>query len=162
MRYSDGYKENTYLTWKGEKYRVTPEFESLSFYDERDGDVSLYCISLTDDWHKEERYPCWDAFCGIDGPLSESLVEQWICDYESQSGGLEYGDGRFEHYGWNSHINENYEEFTPALISFEKIINDKDVLDKPYAEYVKNDFMRLLNNEFDYMIDELSKSGYIK
>lgn len=162
MQYSDGYKENTYLTWKGEKYRVTPEFESLSFYDERDGDVSLYCISLTDDWHKEERYPCWDAFCGIDGPLSESLVEQWICDYESQSGGLEYGDGRFEHYGWNSHINENYEEFTPALISFEKIINDKDVLDKPYAEYVKNDFMRLLNNEFDYMIDELSKSGYIK
>ena len=162
MRYSDGYKENTYLTWTGEKYRVTPEFESLSFYDERDGDVSLYCISLTDDWHKEERYPCWDAFCGIDGPLSESLVEQWICDYESQSGGLEYGDGRFEHYGWNSHINENYEEFTPALISFEKIINDKDVLDKPYAEYVKNDFMRLLNNEFDYMIDELSKSGYIK
>ena len=102
MQYSDGYKENTYLTWKGEKYRVTPEFESLSFYDERDGDVSLYCISLTDDWHKEERYPCWDAFCGIDGPLSESLVEQWICDYESQSGGLEYGDGRFEHYGWNS------------------------------------------------------------
>lgn len=62
MRYSDGYKENTYLTWKGEKYRVTPEFESLSFYDERDGDVSLYCISLTDDWHKEELYPCWDAF----------------------------------------------------------------------------------------------------
>ena len=67
MQYSDGYKENTYLTWKGEKDRVTPEFESLSFYDERDGDVSLYCISLTDDWHKEERYPCWDAFCGIDG-----------------------------------------------------------------------------------------------
>ena len=88
MQYSDGYKENTYLTWKGEKYRVTPEFESLSFYDERDGDVSLYCISLTDDWHKEERYPCWDAFCGIDGPLSESLVEQWICDYESQSAAL--------------------------------------------------------------------------
>lgn len=35
MRYSDGYKENTYLTWEGEKYRVTPELESLSFYDER-------------------------------------------------------------------------------------------------------------------------------
>lgn len=32
MQYSDGYKENTYLTWKGEKYRVTSEFESLSFY----------------------------------------------------------------------------------------------------------------------------------
>ena len=28
MRYSDGYKENTYLTWEGEKYRVTPEFEN--------------------------------------------------------------------------------------------------------------------------------------
>ena len=123
MQYSDGYKENTYLTWKGEKYRVTPEFESLSFYDERDGDVSLYCISLTDDWHKEERYPCWDAFCGIDGPLSESLVEQWICDYESQSGGLEYGDGRFEHYGWNSQdisvldiLIERLDEFTATML----------------------------------------------
>ncbi len=41
MQYSDGYKENTYLTWKGEKYRVTPEFESLSFYDERDGDIVM-------------------------------------------------------------------------------------------------------------------------
>ena len=123
MQYSDGYKENTYLTWKGEKYRVTPEFESLSFYDERDGDVSLYCISLTDDWHKEELYPCWDAFCGIDGPLSESLVEQWICDYESQSGGLEYGDGRFEHYGWNSQdisvldiLIERLNEFTATML----------------------------------------------
>ena len=159
MQYSDGYKENTYLTWKGEKYRVTPEFESLSFYDERDGDVSLYCISLTDDWHKEERYPCWDTFCGIDGPLSEILVEQWICDYESQSGGLEYGDGRFEHYGWNSQDNANYENFILALIRFEESLDDKEVLDKSYAEYMKNDFIRLLNNEFDYMIDELRKSG---
>ena len=123
MQYSDGYKENTYLTWKGEKYRVTPEFESLSFYDERDGDVSLYCISLTDDWHKEERYSCWDAFCGIDGPLSESLVEQWVCDYERQSGGLEYGDGRFEHYGWNSQdisvldiLIERLDEFTATML----------------------------------------------
>ena len=31
MQYSDGYKENTYLTWKGEKYRVTPEFEACPF-----------------------------------------------------------------------------------------------------------------------------------
>ena len=30
------------------------------------------------------------------------LYTKGICDYESQSGGLEYGDGRFEHYGWNS------------------------------------------------------------
>ena len=85
--------------------------------------MSLYCISLTDDWHKEESYPCWDAFCGIDGPLSESLVEQWVCDYESQSGGLEYGDGRFEHYGWNSQdisvldiLIERLDEFTATML----------------------------------------------
>ena len=103
MQYSDGYKENTYLTWKGEKYRVTPKFESLSFYDER--------------------------------------------------------DGRFEHYGWNSQDNANYENFILALIRFEESLDDKEVLDKSYAEYMKNDFIRLLNNEFDYMIDELRKSG---
>lgn len=91
--------------------------------------------------------------------MSESLVEQWICDYESQSGGLEYGDGRFEHYGWNSQDNANYENFILALIRFEESLDDKEVLDKSYAEYMKNDFIRLLNNEFDYMIDELRKSG---
>ena len=63
------------------------------------------------------------CFCGIDGPLSESLVEQWICDYESQSGGLEYGDGRFEHYGWNSQdisvldiLIERLDEFTTTML----------------------------------------------
>lgn len=58
--------------------------------------------------------------------------------------------------------NENHEEFTKALISFEKGINDKDALDKLYADYMENDSMSLLNDEFDYMIDELRESGQIK
>lgn len=58
--------------------------------------------------------------------------------------------------------NENYEDFTKALISFEKGVNDKEALDKLYAEYMENDSMSLLNDEFDYMIDELRESGQIK
>ena len=58
--------------------------------------------------------------------------------------------------------NENHENFAKALISFEKGINDKEALDKLYAEYMENDSMSLLNDEFDYMIDELRESGQIK
>lgn len=58
--------------------------------------------------------------------------------------------------------NENHEDFTKALISFEKGIKDKDALDMLYADYMENDSMSLLNDEFDYMIDELRESGQIK
>ena len=58
--------------------------------------------------------------------------------------------------------NESYEDFAKALISFEKGINDKKALDKLYAEHMENDSMSLLNDEFDYMIDELRESGQIK
>ena len=58
--------------------------------------------------------------------------------------------------------NESNEDFTKALISFEKGINDKDALDKLYANYMENDSMTLLNDEFDYMIDELRENGQLK
>lgn len=58
--------------------------------------------------------------------------------------------------------NENHEEYTKALISFEKGINDKDALDKLYTDYMENDSMSLLNDEFDYMIDELRENGQLK
>ena len=51
--------------------------------------------------------------------------------------------------------NENHEDYTKALISFEKGINDKDALDKLYTDYMEND-------EFDYMIDELRENGQLK
>ena len=58
--------------------------------------------------------------------------------------------------------NENYEDFTKALISFEKGVNDKEALDILYNNYTNNDSLTLLNEEFDYMIDELRESGQIK
>ena len=58
--------------------------------------------------------------------------------------------------------NENYEDFTKALISFEKGVNDKEALDILYDNYTNNDSLTLLNEEFDYMIDELRESGQIK
>lgn len=50
--------------------------------------------------------------------------------------------------------NDNFEDFTKALISFEKGINDKETLDKVYQDYMDNDSMGLLNDEFDYFIVE--------
>ena len=50
--------------------------------------------------------------------------------------------------------NDNFEDFTKALISFEKGINDKESLDKIYQVYMDNDSMGLLNDEFDYLIVE--------
>lgn len=58
--------------------------------------------------------------------------------------------------------NENHEDYTKALISFEKGINDKDALDKLYKDYMENNSMTLLNDEFDYMIDELRENGQLK
>ena len=46
---------------------------------------------------------------------------------------------------------ENYEGFIKALISFEKGINDEEVLDKLYQEYMDNDDISLLSDEFDYL-----------
>ena len=45
--------------------------------------------------------------------------------------------------------NDNFEDFTKALISFEK-----KSLDKVYQVYMDNDSMGLLNDEFDYLIVE--------
>jgi hypothetical protein fgonA2_02294 len=47
-------------------------------------------------------------------------------------------------------------------ISFGKGISDKEALDKLYQEYMDNDSMNLLNDEFDYLIDEFSENGQIK
>lgn len=133
MTFADGCKESMYLTWKSERYKVTPAFESLSFYDNRDGNVSCYCISLTRDWYEKKNYPRWDDYVAIDGDLSEEVVEQWISCYESQSGGLQYGDGRFEHFGWNSFsisvldkLIHKIDTFTVAMLENpERIFNDR-------------------------------------
>ena len=54
--------------------------------------------------------------------------------------------------------NDNFEDFTKALISFEKGINDKETLDKVYQDYMDNDSMGLLNDEIDYLIGESRES----
>lgn len=58
--------------------------------------------------------------------------------------------------------NENYEAFTKALISFEKSVNDKEALYILHDNYTNNDSLTLLNEEFDYMIDELHERGHVK
>ena len=57
---------------------------------------------------------------------------------------------------------ENHEDVVKALISFEKGVNDRKALGTLYERYMENDSMSLLNDEFDYMIDELRESGQIR
>ena len=52
-------------------------------------------------------------------------------------------------------VNANYRDFIKAIISIEKGVNDESVLDKLYDDYMDNDNLNLLNEEFDYMIEKL-------
>ena len=49
-------------------------------------------------------------------------------------------------------MKENYGDFVKAMISIEKGIDDLDLLDKVYEEYMERDF-NLLNNEIDKSIN---------
>lgn len=62
----------------------------------------------------------------------------------------------------NDMINNNYEDFVKALISVEKGINSQEALNILYDQFMDNDGMNLLHEEFDYMIDELVNNGVIK
>lgn len=54
-------------------------------------------------------------------------------------------------------VNESHRKYVKALISFEKDIDDEEILDKIYEDYMNNDNINLITDEFDYMIEELSK-----
>ena len=49
--------------------------------------------------------------------------------------------------------NNNHRDFVKAIISIEKSINDESILDKLYDAYMDNDSLNLLNEEFDYVIE---------
>ncbi|MGP1433367.1 MAG: DNA-binding protein [Catonella sp.] len=59
-------------------------------------------------------------------------------------------------------VSNNHKDFVKAVISMEKGINDEDALDKLYDAYMENDSAKLLNEEFDVMIEELREQGQIK
>lgn len=56
---------------------------------------------------------------------------------------------------------ENYKEFIKALIGIEKGIEDENALDEIYDKYMDNDTIPLLNEEFDYIINEMKNQGKI-
>ena len=56
---------------------------------------------------------------------------------------------------------ENDKEFIKALIGIEKGIEDENALDEIYDKYMDNDTIPLLNEEFDYIINEMKNQGKI-
>ena len=52
-------------------------------------------------------------------------------------------------------VKDNHRDFVKAIISIENGINDESVLDKLYDAYMDNDSLNLLNEEFDYLIEDL-------
>lgn len=56
-------------------------------------------------------------------------------------------------------IDNNYENFIKALISIEKNIKNKEILDDLYSIYINNDDLYLLNDEFDFFIEELEEKN---
>ena len=58
-------------------------------------------------------------------------------------------------------INNNYSDFVKAVVGVELGINDKKGLDLIYDKYMENDSAGLLNENFDYIADELREQGLI-
>ena len=58
--------------------------------------------------------------------------------------------------------NDNHKDFVKAIISMEKSINDESAVDNLYDAYMDNDSLKLLHEEFDYMIEDLREQGQIK
>lgn len=58
-------------------------------------------------------------------------------------------------------INNNYSDFVKAVVGIELGINDEKGLDLIYDKYMEDDSAGLLNENFDYIIDELKEQGKI-
>lgn len=58
-------------------------------------------------------------------------------------------------------INNNYSDFVKVVVSVELGINDEKGLDLIYDKYMEDDSAGLLNENFDYIIDELKEQGKI-
>lgn len=58
-------------------------------------------------------------------------------------------------------INNNYSNFVKAVVGIELGINDEKSLDLIYEKYMENDSAGLLNENFDYIVDELKEQGKI-
>ena len=58
-------------------------------------------------------------------------------------------------------INNNYSDFVKAVVSVELVINDEKGLDLIYDKYMEDDSAGLLNENFDYIVDELKEQGKI-
>ena len=54
----------------------------------------------------------------------------------------------------NKMMEESYEDFIMALVSIEKSIDNKGLLESIYEEFLSTDNMHLLNNRFDSIIDD--------
>ena len=58
-------------------------------------------------------------------------------------------------------INNSYSDFVKAVVGIELGINDEKGLDLIYDKYMEDDSAGLLNENFDYIIDELKEQGKI-
>ena len=58
-------------------------------------------------------------------------------------------------------MNDNYKDFIKALVSIEKGINDENALEEVYVLFMIKDTTGLLNDDFDYMIDDMKEQGKI-
>lgn len=55
----------------------------------------------------------------------------------------------------NQMMDDDYRNFVKALISIEKGINDQVILDCLYEQFMENDDLHLLDEEFNDMIAEI-------
>ena len=58
-------------------------------------------------------------------------------------------------------MNDNYKDFIKALVSIETGVTDEKALEEVYVLFMIKDTTGLLNDDFDYMIDDMKEQGKI-
>lgn len=74
---------------------------------------------------------------------------------------MDYKDMRKEIENMINYNSKNYSNFVKAIVGIELGINDEKSLDLIYEKYMEDDSAGLLNENFDYIIDELKEQGKI-
>lgn len=142
------YNENTLIKYYEELYKIDEEnHESLS----------VFKVNIRHP-EKESGYKLPDGDMITVDQIYEQAKKYDNTHLKKENSKMDFKDIKST---VNKMINSNYEDFVKAIISVEKGINSKEALNTLYAQFMDNDGMNLLHEEFDYMIDELVAEGVI-
>lgn len=141
--------ENTLIKYYEELYKIDEEHPDS---------LSIFKVDIRHP-EKESGYKLPDGEMITIEQIYEQVKKYDDVNLKKENKTMEFKDMK---KSIDSMIKDNYKDFVKALISVEKGINNQEALNSLYEQFMDNDGMNLLHEEFDYMIDELVNNGVIK